>query len=243
MSHAKSHLLDLLLHALANTPASVLLTTHRDDHRENDSREGGEFGRLAEQSLLTGYESNDLIAVGNTQIMPLLFQRRTSRASTYHSGEDTAATPNDSEVDDSHIVGLLASPLYTQEREASADPSRIYHSNGENSVSSSSFFRQNVGNPARGCSHKKKSGTELHSDTRRVFGEREQLQGLLELRANPAARGQQEAVSRLSEAEFRTRILLEDRGKTRNTFAGIESCACRQFDTKFETASLFSGHR
>ena len=111
MSHAQSHLLDLLPHALENTPASVQFTTHRDDPRENDSRQGGEFGRLAEQSLLTGYESNDLIAVGNAEIMPLLFQRRTSRASTYHSGEDTVATPNDSEVDDAHIVGLLASPL------------------------------------------------------------------------------------------------------------------------------------
>ena len=39
------------------------------------------------------------------------------------------AAPIDSEVDDAQIVGMLASPLHMQEREASADPSRIYHSN------------------------------------------------------------------------------------------------------------------
>ena len=37
------------------TPGSVLLTTHRDDHRENDSRQGGEFSRLAEQSPFTAH--------------------------------------------------------------------------------------------------------------------------------------------------------------------------------------------
>ena len=52
MSNAQSHLLDFLPHALANTPASVLLTTHRDDHSENDSRQGGEVGRPAEQLTL-----------------------------------------------------------------------------------------------------------------------------------------------------------------------------------------------
>ena len=57
MSHAQSHLLDLLPHARTDTPASVLLTSHRDDHRENDPRQKGEFGRLAEQSPFTEWMS------------------------------------------------------------------------------------------------------------------------------------------------------------------------------------------
>ena len=76
---------------------------------------------------------------------------------------------------------------------------------GESSVSSFIALSTNCGDPAQGFSHKRKSGTELDSETRRVFRER-----VVEPRANPAARGQQEALSRLSEAEFRTRILLEE---------------------------------
>ena len=53
MSHAQSHLLNLLIHALANTPASVLLTSHRDHHCEDYPRQGAEFGRLAERSPFT----------------------------------------------------------------------------------------------------------------------------------------------------------------------------------------------
>ena len=43
-------------------------------------------------------------------------KRRPSRASTYNSGEDIATTSVDSEVNDAHTMGNLASPLYTQER-------------------------------------------------------------------------------------------------------------------------------
>ena len=84
MSHAQPQLLDLLPHAqLTSTLVSVLLTSHRGNHCVDDLREGAEFGRLAERSLFTGYEPNDLIEVGNTEVKPLFFQSRTSRASTY----------------------------------------------------------------------------------------------------------------------------------------------------------------
>ena len=121
-------------------------------------------------------------------------------------------SPIDSEVDDAQIVGMLASLLYIQEREreASADLFRVYHSNRENSASSSSFFRSSAGKLAPKFSHKRKSSTELHSDTRGIFGEHQQVQELLELRAHEAAREEQEALSRLSEAQFRTKILLEE---------------------------------
>ena len=117
MSRAQPPFLDLPPHALTSALASVLLTSHRDHQCEDDQRQGAEFGRLTEQSTFTGYEPNNLIEVGNTEIMPLFFQRRTSRASTYHSGEDTVATFIDSEVDDAQIAGMLASTLYIQERE------------------------------------------------------------------------------------------------------------------------------
>ena len=54
MSHAQPQLLDPLPHAqLTSTPSSVLLTSHRDHHCEDDPRQGAEFGRLAEQVPLT----------------------------------------------------------------------------------------------------------------------------------------------------------------------------------------------
>ena len=128
MSHAQPQLLDLPLHAQLTSTPSVFFTSHRDHHC--DPRQGAEFGRLAEQSLFTGYEPNNLIEMCNSEIMPIFVQRSTCRVPTKNSGEDTIATPVGSEVDDAQIVGKLASPLYIheREREASADRSRVYHS-------------------------------------------------------------------------------------------------------------------
>ena len=47
---------------------------------------------------------------------------------TYVLGENIAAVLLVSEMDDERIRDMLASPLYLQEREASADPPRVYNS-------------------------------------------------------------------------------------------------------------------
>ena len=54
-------------------------------------------------------------------------------------------TPPESDLDDEQIRALLASPLYFQEREVSADRSRVYHSVRENLVSSSSPVPKSTG--------------------------------------------------------------------------------------------------
>ena len=74
-------------------------------------------------------------------------------ASTHNSYEDGATTPVESEINDAQIIGMLASPLFIHEREASADQPRIYHSRRENSGQSSSSFRSNIGNPMTWFSH------------------------------------------------------------------------------------------
>ena len=61
----------------------------------------------------------------------LLPSRGASIGSTCNS-----TTPVSSEVDERQNMGMLASPLFTQKREASAATSRINHSNKEISVSS-----------------------------------------------------------------------------------------------------------
>ena len=84
--------------------------------------------------------------------------------SIYDSAESIATLPPESDLDDEQIRNTLASPLYLQEREASADRSRVYHSFREDSVSSSSHFRESAGKLAAVFSHKRKSSQETLSD-------------------------------------------------------------------------------
>ena len=77
--------------------------------------------------------------------------------------------------------------VLTREREASTERSRVYHSNRENSGSSSSHFRTGAGRPASVFSHKRKSSQESRSDRdgiplayRAVQGENETLSRLSE---------------------------------------------------------------
>ena len=68
--------------------------------------------------------------VSSTEVTALLVpSRKASMGSTYNSGENIVTTPALSEVDERPNLGMLASPLSTQER--SAAPFRNYHSNKE----------------------------------------------------------------------------------------------------------------
>ena len=58
-------------------------------------------------------------------------------ASTFDSAEIIATLP-ESDSDDEQLRALLASPLYLQERGASAERSQVYHTERENLMSSSS---------------------------------------------------------------------------------------------------------
>ena len=58
------------------------------------------FGRMAEQSPLTGCEPSDLVEVSSTEVTTMLSPlRKASIGSTYNSGEDVATTPASSEVE------------------------------------------------------------------------------------------------------------------------------------------------
>ena len=60
------------------------------------------FARFAEESPLVGYEPNALVEVSRTEVTTtLLLSRKASIGSTYNSGDDIAATPAASEMDDS----------------------------------------------------------------------------------------------------------------------------------------------
>ena len=122
------------------------------------------FDSMADLHSPTGYEPKDVAKEDNpVQVKPLSLHRP-SMTSTYDSAECIATPPPESDVDDEQIRTLLASPLYLQEREASADRLRVYHSIRENSVSSSSHFSECAGKPAAMFSHKRKSSQETISD-------------------------------------------------------------------------------
>ena len=74
--------------------------------------------------------------------------------STCDVAEGITTPPPESDMDDEKI----------QEREASADRSRVYHSFRENSVLSSSHIRDSAGKPAAMFSHERKSSQETLSD-------------------------------------------------------------------------------
>ena len=129
------------------------------------------FGPLTETHSPTGYEPKYLTEEHNFILVKPMFFHGPSMTSTYESAESI-----ESDWDDEQIRNMLASPLYLQEREASADRSRLYHSSRENSVSSSSHFRESAGKLAAVFSHKRKSSQEILSDREGVSSGRQPLQ-------------------------------------------------------------------
>ena len=200
MSHAQPLLFPYLISSAHSTrtptPTSLLFPSHEDDHCD-DPRHGATYGQLAESNVPTGYQPNDLTELDNIEVTPIFFHRP-SVTSTHDSAESIAAPPPEPDLDDEQIQNMLASPLYLQEREASADRSRVYHSVRENSVSSLSRFRASAERPAAVFSHKRKSSQESHSDRDGIP------------LAHRAVQGENEALSRLSESENDTRSILEE---------------------------------
>ena len=112
------------------TPSSLFTTSHGDYHCQ-----GALSGRFAEQSPCTGYEPKDPIEVHDSEFTPTFFPRKTTRTSACNTTEDVETPPYDLEADGSRNKGMLASPLCLQERDASADSTRVDCSNGDNPVS------------------------------------------------------------------------------------------------------------
>ena len=77
------------------------------------------FGRVAQQRPLTSYEPNAPVDVSSTEVTTtLLPSRKASIGSTCNSGEDIVTAPAVSELGERSDLGMLASPLSIQERQA-----------------------------------------------------------------------------------------------------------------------------
>ena len=79
-------------------------------------------GRLAEQSSLTGYEPKSLIEVSSEHIATNLPSRKGSLDTNF---DDLATAVDASDMIDTTDVGLLTSPLFSQEHEVSAIPCSV----------------------------------------------------------------------------------------------------------------------
>ena len=82
-------------------------------------------------------EDNQLAELEDLRVKTQFFHRP-SFASTYDSAENIVTPPPDSDLDNEQTRVLLASPLYTQERETNAERSQLDHSARKNFMSSSS---------------------------------------------------------------------------------------------------------
>ena len=213
MSHSRSSLLDLPPFSLPQLLPSLLLPS-RGDRQPPDPRTAGLFGRMAIQSPLTGCEPNAIVAV--PRLLPFtnhqggqVFAQYTIPVRTPH------LRPCPSEVNERQSIGRPPSPLLMQKREASAFPARMYHSDRERSVSRSSHI-PSTKKPVATHSHKRKSsrGTrtvqETHRTSERIRHEQQEVRDFLKFWADEAVEGEQEALSKLSEAEIHAELLLEE---------------------------------
>ena len=151
-----------------STRPPLTLSSHGDYACADPSNSS--FGPVMDSTSPSGYEFQNLIEDSSMDIKPMFFFHifhKPNMTSTYDTSESISTPPPKSDVDDDQIRNMLASPLYSQEREASADRSLVYHSFREKSVSSSSHFRVQ-GNLPR-CYHFKESRVKTHFPTEKAF--------------------------------------------------------------------------
>ena len=105
------------------------------------------------------------------------------------------------------------------------------------------------------CSHKRKSSRDSNvlqescSERERILPEHREIRDFPDLGADQAAQGEQAALSKLSEAEYHTRILLEEHGKeilsearSEMNVHELKSRNCRHGSPWIKPADSFSTH-
>ena len=93
----------------------------------------------------------------------------------YNCGDNDAKYP-DAEIDDVHTRNSLASPLYLQEREASASLVQSLTHNEKACFNVHSQFSASMEKPVTACHKKRKSNQELDNCQFRIILEREKEQ-------------------------------------------------------------------
>ena len=89
----------------------------------------------------------------------------------YNLGDNDAKYP-DADIDDEHTWNSLASPLYLQERKATASLLQVYHSQRESLFQRAQPCSVSVGRPVIWMPQKRKSHQELDNSQFRIISER-----------------------------------------------------------------------
>ena len=123
-----------------------------------DDPQNEEYGSVAKTTSSTGYEPNVIDNFDYCETCTAIFQ---------NDPVDVDTEPSysfDAELDDETIGKALSSPLFTQEREESANRRQAYHSHEESLIPAQSFFtRTSTGRPVFEQSSKIVSKTEVES--------------------------------------------------------------------------------
>ena len=157
------------------------------------------------------------LAVCSTEVTTMLLSsRRASIGSTYNSGEDIGATPASSEVDERPNLGMVVSSLLTKERER-----QVQHHSGFITLTWTNLshvhhtFEPSRGDP-RPCTHTRESQAEMQMFCRSL-PQREKESPLsikksaISLNCEQIMPLKEKAgLSKLSEAEYHTRLRLEE---------------------------------
>ena len=126
---------------------------------------------------LTGYEPNPIgehrdyrhftgdgqfTELKDLLVRPLSFHQ--SIIASTHDSAESISTPLESDFDDEQLGALLASPLYQQERGASAERAQVYQSERENLMSSSSEDPTSTEKPVAVFSSQNRMNQDTFSD-------------------------------------------------------------------------------
>ena len=186
------------------------LPSSRCDHQPLDPRTAGLLGRLAIESPVTGCEPNAIVDVSITEVT--LNHRPPRRLfSRYTSGEDVTSAPVSSEVGERQRHRKAGFTAAHAQEWSKWNPSKnlsvwkrkchvtliTYSKHGETCWLTQTEIEQR---------HKSVQGRDITSERIRF---EQQVRNFSTFRADEAVEGEQEALSRDSEAKIHTRVLLE----------------------------------
>ena len=173
---------------------------------------------MAKTTSSTGYEPNVIDNFDYSETHTSIFQNVSVDVDTEPSYSF------DAELDDELIRKALSSPLFTQEREESANLRQTYHSHEESVLPAQSSFTRTrtvkpVCEPSSNLSQKRKSSRDLENKQIRILLERQKEQILAEVRseiqkhelqADSDRRSIQELTGIIVLSEWKFIILLQD---------------------------------
>ena len=198
---AMSYTLQNLTLRTGTPPSPVLQPVSQHSELPCGDQRSQQRGALMETPPLAGYGLNRIAedrdsrrfagdgqftGLQDLRVRPLSFHQSII-ASTYESAESSATHP-EADLDDEQLRVLLASPLYLQERGASAERLHVCRCERENSMSSSSQDPTSTGKPVAVRSSQKRLNQDTFSDRDEFPRDMNRFLGVLNLSSDSLTR-------------------------------------------------------